>query len=457
MTSLKTAAAAAVLAGALALCASSALARAPLTTVHCGQTLTTSVRLANDLTDCPGDGLVAGADGITVDLDGHTIDGVASTACDRPDAPSHGIADAGNDGVTIENGTVRQFDFGVSAGSATDGLSNGRIHHMTLVDDTFGGVSLGTGGGAALMAGDRIDHNVVSGSACGDGLKLNGGRDDRFTDNRVAGSETGITICCSVNDVDNVVQGNAVSDSGSLGILLFSSASDDLVGNRIDGSGDTGILVNGQTSDDLVKGNVIDHTQETGLLVAPCCGDNPDAPSAVRIVENTLTATADGIIVIQSDGNEVSRNTVLATGTFGDPADFGVGVLIDAGSRELVAGNTLANGRGPGVMVGVPPELEPSPGPVDGNVVVRNAISHDGGDGIQVAAIAQDTALRHNVAERNGADGLDVLSPSTTIARNAANRNAAFGIEAVPGVTDGGGNIAHANGNPVQCTGVVCS
>ena len=266
MTSLKTTAAAAVLAGALALCASSALARAPLTTVHCGQTLTTSVRLANDLTDCPGDGLVAGADGITVDLDGHTIDGVASTACDRPDAPSHGIADAGNDGVTIENGTVRQFDFGVSAGSATDGLSNGRIHHMTLVDDTFGGVSLGTGGGAALMAGDRIDHNVVSGSACGDGLKLNGGRDDRFTDNRVAGSDTGITICCSVNDVDNVVQGNAVSDSGSLGILLFSSASDDLVGNRIDGSGDTGILVNGQTSDDLVKGNVIDHTQETGLL-----------------------------------------------------------------------------------------------------------------------------------------------------------------------------------------------
>jgi len=30
------------------------------------------------------------------------------------------------------------------------------------------------------------------------------------------------------------------------------------------------------------------------------------------------------------------------------------------------------------------------------------------------------------------------------------------GIEAVPGVTDGGGNRAHGNGNAAQCLNVAC-
>jgi hypothetical protein len=54
-------------------------------------------------------------------------------------------------------------------------------------------------------------------------------------------------------------------------------------------------------------------------------------------------------------------------------------------------------------------------------------------------------------------DGIHVDSPSTTIEKNTANFNTALGIRAVPGVTDGGGNKAQGNGDPAQCTGVVCS
>ena len=57
------------LAGALAVGTASASAT-PASNVTCGQTLTRSVRLANDLRNCPGDGLVIGARGITVDLNG---------------------------------------------------------------------------------------------------------------------------------------------------------------------------------------------------------------------------------------------------------------------------------------------------------------------------------------------------------------------------------------------------
>lgn len=38
----------------------------------------------------------------------------------------------------------------------------------------------------------------------------------------------------------------------------------------------------------------------------------------------------------------------------------------------------------------------------------------------------------------------------------AVRANGDFGIDAVAGVTDGGGNFAVGNGNPLQCNNVLC-
>jgi hypothetical protein len=51
---------------------------------------------------------------------------------------------------------------------------------------------------------------------------------------------------------------------------------------------------------------------------------------------------------------------------------------------------------------------------------------------------------------------VDVANAATTRTANLAFRNGDLGIKAVAGVTDGGGNQAAANGNPAQCTNVVC-
>jgi parallel beta-helix repeat protein len=63
---------------------------------------------------------------------------------------------------------------------------------------------------------------------------------------------------------------------------------------------------------------------------------------------------------------------------------------------------------------------------------------------------AVETLLDQNTANRNGDDGIDVKSTSTTLIKNTANYNADLGIEAIPGVTDGGGNKARGNGNRAQ-------
>ena len=88
------------------------------TTLHCGDVITANTRLAADLTGCPVHGLVIGADGITLDLNGHTIagDGVAATG--NPDV---GVLSGGHDRVIVRNGAVTGFDLGVFSFDAADG------------------------------------------------------------------------------------------------------------------------------------------------------------------------------------------------------------------------------------------------------------------------------------------------------------------------------------------------
>src|SRR6185437_8148829 len=46
----------------------------PSASLSCGQVIKQSVKLSDNL-DCTSDGLIVGADGITIDLNGHTLNG----------------------------------------------------------------------------------------------------------------------------------------------------------------------------------------------------------------------------------------------------------------------------------------------------------------------------------------------------------------------------------------------
>jgi hypothetical protein len=90
------------------------------TAVSCGQVLEASTLVTNDLTDCPGDGLVIGAPAIILDLGGHTIDGTGLGS---------GIRNEGHASVTVRNGTVTEFDHGVQLGPET---TLNRVELLTL-------------------------------------------------------------------------------------------------------------------------------------------------------------------------------------------------------------------------------------------------------------------------------------------------------------------------------------
>src|SRR5215203_2202159 len=64
--------------------------RAVASQVSCGDTVTADTKLDSDLVDCPNHGIVIGADDITLDLNGHLVDGDASTpavGCDPRKEP----------------------------------------------------------------------------------------------------------------------------------------------------------------------------------------------------------------------------------------------------------------------------------------------------------------------------------------------------------------------------------
>src|SRR3954469_9737772 len=91
---------------ALAMAAIVLAAPAPALGAHlqCGDLVTRSVALDSDLGPCPGDGLVAGADGIRIDLNGHVVRGSGGGTGDVVDTETaDGVDIDEHSGVRVEN------------------------------------------------------------------------------------------------------------------------------------------------------------------------------------------------------------------------------------------------------------------------------------------------------------------------------------------------------------------
>jgi len=195
------------------------------------------------------------------------------------------------------------------------------------------------------------------------------------------------------------------------------------------------------TTDSVIEGNLVSGNGATGIA----WGGNRS-----RLMRNRIIRDENGIVV---DGtrNVIARNRVSHIRRDGVGVEISPGV--SAARGNLLAGNVVAGGA---TSIRINGELEPGRGgPVD-TVVRGNRLLRANRDGVFVALTAKHTLLRHNSARHSQGDGFDVNDRSTKLSRNRAVRNHDLGIEAVRGVNDGGGNIARRNGDPRQCTHIVC-
>jgi parallel beta-helix repeat protein len=322
--------------------------------VECGARITADTELHKNLVNCPGNGIVIGADGIELDLNGHTIDGDGELGCTEFYACDFGIDNtAGHHGVTIEDGSIRDFATAVFV----FGGSHNRLHRLSASHNILGGMLLIASQGtriernsisanglatdqAGLIAFDsgeiRIERNSVFDN--GDiGMFLVGLGDSRVEQNRVSGNpEAGMLFDGDGNDVSR----NRVSHNGDG--IGFTGDGNTIAGNHVsnaagcpDGCG-FGISFEGGTGN-LVAHNLVARTREAGIRVASFEPDTPPAVDNVIRRNLVLHAGIDGVLVESTATDTLlERNIAIRAGDDG--------IDVDSGATTVTRNLSLRNG-----------------------------------------------------------------------------------------------------------------
>jgi len=259
----------------------------------CAQTVTTDAYLTKDL-DCPGaSGIVVGADGFTIDLNGHVLEG------DRL-AGHYGVEDkAGYGDITIENGVVRNFADGVLAGSG---------------------------------ANDVVVSNVVSSGNVATGIAVSGGHAS-IKSSAASGNAAGITVTGnSASITSSQASGNSSSGIYVIGDALSAKS------NRVFGNGGNGFLLAG----------------DSGSITSTNASGN--ASAGVSVIGGSLdvkssTASGNGTlgIGVWGDAAALQGNRTDANGFQGGASDgLGPGILVDKFTTAPTGTNPSRGNDDPG-------------------------------------------------------------------------------------------------------------
>lgn len=232
---------AAALAIASVAAAAAALAAAPANAAHplsCGDTIVADTVLTADLV-CDGstDGLVIGADGITLDLKGHTISGPGAYATGLA-----GIRVAQHVDVIVTRGTVTGWQSGV----VLDQSQRVTVSKIVALSNDLG-VNLAGGRGHVVKQSTILQNGR-------DGVRLGGSHENLITQNAVDGNTWGITVANGSSS--NTVSRNDVTDSQLNGIAAFDGAAGTTVSqNTVSASGGIGVHIQPDTSGTLLLQN----------------------------------------------------------------------------------------------------------------------------------------------------------------------------------------------------------
>lgn len=284
--------------------------------VSCGDVISEDTTLTEDLLNCPGNGLEIGADGVTLDLAGHVVDGTGA---------GQGIRSHGNSDVEIKGGTIREFGVGVSLGRAPSfpgGVERGtasqrhRLRNLTVRGNVADGISLFRG-----VDANTLEHNTAIGNG-GAGIVLTEAGQNRVAKNRIEGNDYGVLLVGGAHD--NLVVQNKVATNERVGIAVglhplapFSDDDNRIERNTVIANGTDGILVATAGGANVVEQNRTHRNGDDGIDVD--CGYGSCGPAR----EVTLTrndADRNGDLGIEADAGVVDGGRNMARGN-GNPAE----------------------------------------------------------------------------------------------------------------------------------------
>ena len=338
----------------------------------CGDTITADTRLDGDLVDCPNNGIVIGADDITLDLNGHRIDGDGT---EFADCPKNEICDVGvvtdrYDGIKVKGGSIREFGVGVLVSRARDS----RVVGISSPKNVFFGAVI-IESSRSVIRGSSLSNNIAPE---GDGIGVFGSDHVQIVDNSIQHNPgPGIHVDDSAH---NLIKGNVISHSGP-GILIEADRNR-VRGNRfirnrggiIVGRGSRNVLTRNHLSRDgagigiekgrhnLVARNVVVDPRSRGIYLGLDFADGSSIGGVDNIVRrNEVRGSGGDAFLVNHKGSYVlkrnvasgakddgfdveSRSTRLAKNRATRNADLGIkaveGVIDGGGNRASGNGDT---------------------------------------------------------------------------------------------------------------------
>ena len=311
--------------------------------VGCGASITTDITLTHDLT-CSGTGLVIGADGITVDLDGFTLTNIPIVAA------SNGVDNTGGfDGVTIENGAIIGFEQGIRAVGANE---------LTLKDLTFSGQT--SSHAIDILDSDDVTiedssitlapYSPIDTFGCLFGIipgpeAIRLQNVDGFTvkDVDVDGGFIGVNFALDPNggETNGVVEDSIFTDNFA-GVLIADSSDATVKDNEISGACN-GIKVGFGFSPPTPTGIKLSENELSENIVGISAFVFGQRTFDIEIKENDIRDNeSDGILLLNVHDSKISENVVEDNGANGI-ALFDSGLII---ANELEENTALGNGGG---------------------------------------------------------------------------------------------------------------
>ena len=298
----------------------------------CGQTVTTSAVLLQNL-DCTESGVIVGAPGITIDLNGFTLRG--------DQAPGHyGIDDGvGHGGVTIKNGVLLNFDYGifangaddltitkvVAAGNANDGIhvvgSGARITSSNASRNGIWGIDV-TGSAVRIKSASAVG-NAYS------GIGVTGGAAQVVASSVSANANYGLYVAGADARVKSVTSGG-----DSVGFAVYGDGA--IVQSvRALGNPNTGIIVSGTAI--VIKSSVASGSTFAGISVTG---------ASASIVSSTATGNIDVGISVAGEAAVLKGNRADGNGFFAGISDgHGLGISVQSSASPPAGTKNTAHGN----------------------------------------------------------------------------------------------------------------
>jgi len=329
--------------------------------VSCGDRITADTTLDTDLVNCPNHGIVIAADDVTLDLNGHLVDGDGTPAanCDPQKEPcDFGLFNDGHDGVTVMHGSVREFAVGVLFGTATGRARNNRVLGVSASTNQF------TGLGIFSQVRSLVRNSSGNGSLDGDGvgLALADSHHVRIVNNSFRHNpHNGINT--GERSRRNLITGNVFSRNADEGILMEGGARFRVTRNRLVRNGG-------------------------GITLGPS--------NRTVVAHNRIVGGSDGIRVEKGHDNLVAANLVAGTRHVG--ITLGIHDPFIGGANNVVRGNIVRRSRVDGIVV-VQKDRH--------SVLIGNLVTRSADDGFDVDS--PTTTLTGNRARRNGDLGIEAV------------------------------------------------